>query len=30
MKPGPMWQAFLEIIIGIVGLVIGVLDKKKG
>jgi hypothetical protein len=30
MKPGPMWQAFLEIIIGIVGLIIGVLDKKKG
>jgi uncharacterized membrane protein len=29
MKPGPVWQALLEIIIGIVGLVIGVLDKKK-
>ena len=30
MKPGPVWQALLEIIIGIVGLVIGVLVKKKG
>ena len=30
MKPGPVWQALLEIIFGIVGLVIGVLDKKKG
>ena len=29
MKSGPAWQALLEIIIGIVGLVIGVLDKKK-
>ena len=29
MKPGPMWQAFLEIVIGIVDLIIGVLDKKK-
>jgi hypothetical protein len=29
MKPGPVWQALLEIIIGIVGLVIGVLVKKK-
>jgi hypothetical protein len=30
MKPGPVWQALLEIFIGIVGLVIGVLVKKKG
>jgi hypothetical protein len=29
MEPGPVWQALLEIIIGIVGLVIGVLVKKK-
>ena len=29
MKPGPVWQALLEILIGIVGLVVGVLDKKK-
>jgi hypothetical protein len=29
MKSGPVWQAFLEIIISIVGLIIGVLDKKK-
>jgi hypothetical protein len=29
MKPGPVWQALLEIFIGIVGLVIGVLVKKK-
>jgi len=29
MKPGPVWQSLLEILIGIVGLVVGVLDKKK-
>ena len=29
MKPGPQWQAFSEIVIGIVGLIVGVLDKKK-
>ena len=29
MKPGPAWQALLEIIIGILGVVIGVMDKKK-
>jgi len=29
MKPGPVWQALLEIFIGIVGLVISVLVKKK-
>jgi len=29
MKPGPAWQALLEIIIGIAGLVVGVLVKKK-
>jgi uncharacterized membrane protein len=29
MKPGPVWQALLEIVIGILGLIIGVLDKKK-
>ena len=29
MKSGPAWQALLEIIIGIGGVVIGVLVKKK-
>jgi uncharacterized membrane protein len=29
MKPGPVWQSLLEIIIGILGVVIGVMDKKK-
>jgi len=29
MKSGPIWQALLEIVIGILGLIIGVLDKKK-
>jgi uncharacterized membrane protein len=29
MKPGPVWQALLEIIIGILGVVVGVMDKKK-
>jgi uncharacterized membrane protein len=29
MKPGPVWQALLEVILGILGVVIGVMDKKK-
>jgi hypothetical protein len=29
MKPRLVWQALLEIIIGILGVVIGVMDKKK-